>query len=112
MDIAIPEKPSREIITYYTLSLTGTVFGVWLCFRFYKYKTVTIRPKKTLVNSKPRSLRQSSQDIEMEGSLYDIINDTDMLDDQGNQQLDIASDFVDVAILSHTSQLALKATIK
>lgn len=69
---------SRKIITYYTLTLLVVVPGICLCSIFYKYKIVPRKKKVTFMHISNPSIIKRSHSIEIEGSLYYSIDDTDM----------------------------------
>lgn len=72
--------------------------GICLCIMFYKYKTKVTQKRKA---KQKHLLLQNSQNIEMEKSLYDNIDETDMLG--LIEQIEIASDRIDVMIESNST---------
>lgn len=72
------------------------VLRICLSFIFYKYKIVTKNKKATITGTQNLSLPLNSQNIEIEERLYDIIDDTDLLEDQHVQQLQMSPDYLDV----------------
>lgn len=73
------------------------MFGVCLCFIFYKYKSATTRKKTKILQLPDIPLPKINHAIEIEDRFYDIINEADMLDDQQLHQMKImSSDYLDV----------------
>lgn len=75
------------------------VFGVCLCFIFYKYKSATKERKPT--NNQLQIIPlppHNDYTVEIEERLYDIIEEEYMLDDHHLQQMQIIwlSDYLDV----------------
>lgn len=69
--------------------------GICLCIIVYQYKTkVTKKKKSKIIQAQKLLLPIISQNIEIEESLYDDINDTDM--PGFIEQMDISSDHLDV----------------
>lgn len=90
---------SREIIVYSALSVLVIGFGICLCFVFLKYKTLTEKNKKNIVNinqTQNSSIPQQIQTIENADRLYDIIDEEDILDDRRIQQMQMSSNYIDV----------------
>lgn len=77
--IAILDVLSREIITFYTLTLMVVVPGIWFCLMFYKYKMAPIKKKATCIIVPNPSFRKANLSTEIEESLYDNIDDADIL---------------------------------
>ncbi|VDI43317.1 Hypothetical predicted protein, partial [Mytilus galloprovincialis] len=99
-DISVQGVLTTEIFIILTLS-TGIVlvFGVCLCFIFYKYKSATKERKPT--NNQLQIIPlppHNNYTVEIEERLYDIIEEEYMLDDQHLQQMQMqmGSDYLDV----------------
>lgn len=88
-DITISGLSSTEIMSHCTLTVMIVNFSVGLCFIFYKYESATKEKRPTIIKSLIAPLFQNDHIIEMEDRVYDIIQDTDMLDDQNIQQVQI-----------------------
>lgn len=104
LDIAFSGLISMEMILNITLSVIVGVFGVCLCFIYFKYKSAAKRSKPTIIQS-PLPLSP----IETDYRLYDIINEADMLDDHHLHHLQISSDYLDV-ISASSSTGSFKST--
>lgn len=63
------------------------VFGICLCFIFYKYKSATKRENTAIIRLPIVPIPENSHTIKIEDRLYEIINEADMLDDQQLQQI-------------------------
>ncbi|VDI63678.1 Hypothetical predicted protein [Mytilus galloprovincialis] len=89
---------SKELIVCFILSVFVMVFGIGFCFVSFKYIALTKQRKATssIIQSQTSAIPQNSQNIEMENRLYDIINETDMLDVQQVQQMEMSSAYLDV----------------
>ncbi|VDI62315.1 Hypothetical predicted protein [Mytilus galloprovincialis] len=81
------------LIIILTLSGIVLVFGVCLCFIFYKYKSAA-KEKKPPINQIIPSPPHNGYAIEMEERLYDLIDESNMIDDHHVQQM--ASVYLDV----------------
>lgn len=99
---------TTEIIIILTLSGIVLVFGVCLCFISYKYKSAFKEKIQTInhVQILPSS-PHNDYGIEMEERLYDIIDETDMLDDHHIQQMQmqVTSDYLDVINESYSTEI-------
>lgn len=91
-----------------TLSGILLVFGVCLCFIFYKYKSAAKEKKQATDQLQIiPSTQQNDHAVEMEERLYEIIEEQDMLDDHHLQQIRMrmASDYLDVINESNSTEL-------
>lgn len=53
--------------------------GIWCCLMFYKYKMAPDKKKATFIHVPSSSFSKASESIEKEESLYDNIDDADIL---------------------------------
>ncbi|CAG2211252.1 unnamed protein product [Mytilus edulis] len=98
-NISVQGGLTTEIIIILTLSGIVLVFGVCLCFSFYKYKSAAKEKRRKppvsqlqIISSPPHN----AYAIKMEERLYDLIDESEMLDDHHIQQMQIASVYLDV----------------
>lgn len=99
--MAISGSLSTEMIFNIALSVIVVLFGVCLCFIFYKVEFVAKWKRPTCFRSGIPQERQCDNSIEMDDRLYheyNIINDADVLDDLNLQrmQIQMSTDYIDV----------------